>query len=670
MVSDALLFALLGLGTGSLFAALALGVVVTYRGTGLVNFALGAQAMFPAIVYAELRRSGDLLLPVIVIPDRYELAAPMGLVPAAAIAIAIGALISAAAYMLIFRPLREAPPLTPIVAMTGLVIVLQALGVRSFGTRRTRTPSILPRSNIEILGRLVPVDRLWLSGIVLLVAVGLTLVYKHTRFGLASRAGASDEKGATLLGYNMVALGLVTFVLASVIVSAAGILLSMLGGVDPFSYTVFVMPALAAALAGRLQSFGWAAIGGLAIGSFQGLTVHLVSNEWVPSFFQVGLEALVPFGVIVVVLFAFGRTLPTRGVLAMRGRVSAPAPRMDPRLWIAIIGVGLLIAMAGDHGLRLGLIQSSWVTVLLLSMVLITGYLGQVSLVQLGVAGLAAYMLAKAGEGWGVPFPLSPMLAIAVATLVGGFIAVPALRIRGIQYAVATFAAAVVLEQFIFRNGWFVGREGRVRVEPPTLGGIEFGILRNGSFPSRTFTAGTVAFTALAALLVANIRRGGVGRRFLAVRMNERAAAAAGINVVRQKILGATIASFLASVAGVMYAYKTIELGRQAFSASQGLQYVALAFLGGIGTIAGALLGGFITPSGLFIAGLPWDHVTEDVYLTVGFGVILATRAFPSGLSGVGSTVARRMKDARWIRRPSSGSQSPRGEMTARHEKG
>lgn len=649
-MSDIVLFALLGLGSGSMFAALALGVVVIYRGTGLVNFALGAQAMFPAVVYAELRVSGDLLLPVIVLPDRYDIGEPLGLLPAAAIAIAVGAVISAAAYVVVFRPLRDAPPLTAVVAMAGLIIVLQSLAVRSFGGRTIRTPSILPRDNLEVLGRLVPVDRLWMTGLVALAAVGLSLVYRHTRFGLASRAAASDEKGAILLGYNMAGLGVVTFVLASILVSATGILLSTLGGVNPFNYTVFIMPALAAALAGRLTSFGWAVAGGLAIGSFQGVTVHLLSNDWIPGFFQVGFESLVPFAVIVMVLFVFGRTLPTRGVRLERGRVAAPAPQMDPRLWAAVVGAAAVVAVWGNHTLRLGLIQSMWVTVLLLSMVVITGYLGQISLVQLGLAGLAAYLLAKLGDGLGVPFPLSPLLAIVVTTIIGTAIAVPALRIRGMQYAVATFAAAVVLEQFIFRNGWFLGQGGFAHVEPPVFAGIELGILRNGSFPSRTFAVGTVIFAALGALLVANIRRGSVGRRLLAVRMNERAAAAAGINVVRVKILGASIASFLAALAGVMNAYKTIDLGRQAFSASQGLQFVALGFLGGIGSIAGALIGGLLTPSGLFIASLPFDHVTEDVFLAIGIGVLVATRLFPSGIAGIGTSIAGALATRRVVR--------------------
>ena len=195
-MSDLVLFAFLGLATGSMYGALALGVVVVHRGTGVVNFALGAQAMFPAVVYAELRTTGDLILPVVFVPDRYALGAAMGLLPAAAIAMVVGALISVVAYLVVLRPLRDAPPLNVIVATVGMVIVLQALAVRSFGSRTVKTPSILPRSSIEVFGRIVPADRLWMAAVVLAVATLLGALYNRTRFGLATRAGASSEKGA------------------------------------------------------------------------------------------------------------------------------------------------------------------------------------------------------------------------------------------------------------------------------------------------------------------------------------------------------------------------------------------------------------------------------------------------------------------------------------------
>lgn len=640
-MSTWIVFLLLGLGVGAMYAALALGVVVVYRGTGVVNFALGAQAMFPAVVYAELRTSGDLLLPVVGIPNRYGIGDPMGFAPAAASAVAVGAVVSVLGYLWVLRPLRDAPPLTQIVATVGLTIVLQGLAVKSFGTATVRTPPILPTGSVDVFGRPVPVDRFWLAGVVLVAALVLALLYRRTRFGVATRAAADHEKGIILLGYDPARLGIINWVLASVFASIIGILVTPLSGVNPFNYSLFVIPALGAALAGRLRSFPTATLTGLAIGSFQALAVHLVVQGHIPDFFQGGIDSLVPFGVIVVVLLRRGHTLPTRGTFLDRHHVDAPMPNLDPRVWGLAIAAALLVAGFSDQTVRLGLIQSLYVATLLLSIVVITGYVGQMSLAQLAFAGFSAFMLAQLSSEWGLPFPLAPVLAIVITTITGTLIGIPALRIRGIQFAIVTFAAALVFERLVFRSPSFTGTGGVAHVEDPTLFGVELGILGNGDFPSRTFAYLMVAGTTVSALLVALVRRSPVGRRFLAVRINERAAAAVGINVARQKLIGAALASFIASVAGVMYGYKSVDLTSAGLEAEAGLEFVGLAFLGGIGTISGAMIGGLIAPSGLVIVAISSGAPSENLFLGTGIGLVLVTLFFPGGIAGLLASALR-----------------------------
>jgi branched-chain amino acid transport system permease protein len=187
-VSTWVVFSLLGIGTGSLYAALAIALIVVYRGSGVVNFAIGAMAMIPAVVYAELRTSGDLILPIVVVPNRYSLGAPMGLVPAATIGLAVGAVMAVIADIAVFRPLRGAPPVTSLVASVGVTIVLQALAVRSFGDRSVRTPAILPDDVVSVFSRPFPIDRVWVVVVVVVIAAAVLYVYRATRFGLATRA--------------------------------------------------------------------------------------------------------------------------------------------------------------------------------------------------------------------------------------------------------------------------------------------------------------------------------------------------------------------------------------------------------------------------------------------------------------------------------------------------
>ena len=185
--------------------------------------------------------------------------------------------------------------------------------------------------------------------------------------------------------------------------------------------------------------------------------------------------------------------------------------------------------------------------VICLSLVVIVGFVGQISVVQLALAGVAGFTMSHlttdVGGVW-AKFPISLLIGAAVATIVGLLIvAVSALRVRGVSLAVVTLAAAVALEQFGFLNARWGGGDRGSPVEQPELGGLDLspgahfrGL--DGNIPSPVFGFLVLAATILLGLLVANVRRGSLGQRMLAVRSNERAAAAAGINVRNTKLVG------------------------------------------------------------------------------------------------------------------------------------
>ena len=236
---------------------------------------------------------------------------------------------------------------------------------------------------------------------------------------------------------------------------------------------------------------------------------------------------------------------------------------------------------------------------------------------------------AVAVDGLNLPDPIAAMLGIAVAVVVGVLLGLPALRIRGIQLAVVTLTAVVAIEEFIFKNESIVGPGARTNnpVPRPTWFGWDVGVKSDANIPDRwQFSVFAIIVAALIGIGVANLRRGSIGRRFLAVRANERAAAAAGIDVARTKLLGFAIASAIAGMGGVLLSYKLGSIKFDSFGVFIGLAIFAFVYLGGITTVFGAVAGGLLVAGGLvnsFIV-LHFSDVTRDYISAVGaIGLIL-----------------------------------------------
>ncbi len=646
-----LLFLLLGVGAGAVYAALGLGLVMVYRGCGVLNMAQGAMAMLPALTFVTLRRTGTLVLPWIWLPHEVHLGqAPT--VVCIVLALGVAALVGLAAHAFVFEPIRDRSPVTKVVASVGLTIVLEAIAILNFGPGLQTGKAIFPDGNVRVFGQPVPQDRLFLAAVVILVAAALWALYRWTHFGLVTRAAAESEKGALLLGYSPRRISGANWVLSSLLAGLAGILITPVSGVTPFNYSLFVVPALAAALAGRFRSFPVTCATAFALGMFQALVVRLVSFHWVPRFVHAGLDSALPFLVIVVVLAVVGQALPPRGTyLADR---QARAPLVQPTLtrlgpWVAM---ALLVMGVGASGIRLALIHSLIMAVLVLSLVVLTGYVGQVSLAQMAFAGFGAFMLARFANDYGIPFPVSPLLAIATTTAFGVILGLAAARIRGVQLAAVTLAFAGAIEQLLFRNNSFTGFGGISTVPNPRLLGLDLGILGGSAYPQRAFGLLVVAVAAAACLVVINVRRAGCGRTFLAVRVNERAAASIGVDVVKTKLLANGLASFLAGLAGVLIGYQLVQFSAEGFDATAGLALLAVAYLGGIASVRGAIIAGLLAPAGVVfyvLSELTGGRPADYQFLLTGVALIVATSHLPEGLAGL---FERRERPARILSRP------------------
>ncbi|HVV08087.1 branched-chain amino acid ABC transporter permease/ATP-binding protein [Amycolatopsis sp.] len=610
-----LVFLLLGLGNGAVFGALALALVLTYRSSGVLNFGTSAIALHAAYVYALLRQ-GKLLLLVPGLPVSVDIGGPLGLVPALLLTLVVSALFGLVLYVLIFRPLRTAPPVAKAVAALGVSLVVSGVIAERMGTIPVAVKPIFPTGLWKFGTLRMSSDRVYFALTILVVAALLGVIFRYTRFGLATRASAETERGAYVSGLSPDRVAAYNWMLSSAIAGLSGILIAPIVPVVPLGYTLFIVPALAAAILARFQLIFVAAAAGLVIGMLQSEVQYLQTHlSWLPSS---GLPELVPLVLIMLVLVVRARPLPTRGALILRTLGRAPRPRLV--LPTAVVGavIAVVALLVLQDRFRAGLIVSMIMAIIALSVVVVSGYAGQLSLAQLTLAGAAGFALGPLGNSLHLPFPIAPLLAAVAAAVLGVVIGLPALRIRGLTVAVVTLALAFALEAFWFRNLDFVSSSG-VTVAEPTLFGWDLGIGTGDAYPRVTFGLLCLLVLILVAIGVAWLRRSGLGSQMLAIRANERSAAAAGVNVVRVKILVFAIAAFIAGLGGALLAYQQRTITYDAFSAVAGLSLFATVYLTGITSVSGGILAGFSATGGLVFI------IVDEVVGTGGWYVVVSS---------------------------------------------
>ncbi len=641
-MTDYIYYLLLGTGAGAIIAALGLGLVITYQGSGVVNFAHGAMATWVAYVYADLRE-GSYPLPFPGLPGRYHfggsLEGDVGFRWAIVLALLTAALMGALVYAIVFRPLRKAPALAKVVASVGLVIVFMSLVDRRFGDRTSiRVDPILPRENVTIAGDLtVPRDGLWLILVVVVIGVVLWAMSRFSRVGLITRAAAENEKGAVLLGYSPDRLAGLSFVVAGLVSGFVAILASPMiqlgSGVFTFG---FLIPALGAALIGTFRNVGPTVATGLAIGMVQSTFTKVQGDiSWFPDY---GAREGLPFLIIIVAMVLLGERLPERGSVDTWRLPTVPPARVTP----ISVAVPVVLAVTGlllFGPLWRGAIMTTVIAVVMaLSFVILTGYAGQTSLAQMGFAGVAGFSLSKLAMQWDIPFPIAPVLAALIATAFGALMGLPALRLRGTNLAIVTLAGGVAIAEFVFKNPKYVGdaSTGGAKIPNPKLFDWNFGLVLGSKSSRPAFGIFLVIVALVIALAVSNLRRSATGRRILAIRSNERAAAAIGIRVARVKMLAFTMSAFVAGVAGCLVAYRFGAVSDASYGIVASLTALAIAYLGGITSVSGAVTAGITAASGVAFFGMSEVIGSLGTWEALIGGVLLIFTAIqnPEGIAG------------------------------------
>ncbi|MGX9883354.1 ABC transporter permease subunit [Streptomyces sp. NPDC002276] len=563
-MDDVLRFALLGLGLGALYALTAHGIVLVYRGSGVLNFAHGAIGMAGAYVQWELTVNHGV---------------PYW--PATACGVLTSALLGLLTHLLVIRPLRRASTLARLVGTLAVFIVLTAIAVKRYGDSLQLVPGKLPTRLLTIAGATVSEDRVWLLGIAIAVTVVLHLLYRRTLFGLGTTAVAENEAAAAALGWSPDVIAAGNWALGSALAGLTAILIVPVIGLSVTGLTTLLLSALAAALVGRFSSFPITLAGGLVIGVAQSELTRFGSGV-------TGLASSVPFLFIALVLVARGRALPLRGTFLDRlpalgtGRVR-PIP-----LTLAVV-VGLVLVSLSTPLWADAITSTLVLSLIILSVIVVTGYAGQVSLAAYALAGTGAFIAGHAAADWGWPFELALLAGVLGTVPIGLLFALPAVRTRGVNLAIITLGLGTTLEAMVFQNtdlSTTPGSDG-IAVGKQTL----FGISISGVDHPQRYAAVVLVLFVAATLVVANVRRGRTGRRLIAVRANERAAAALGIDVRAAKLYAFGLSSAIAALAGVLTGFRSTSVVFSDFASFDSVTALGLAVIGGVGFLVGPLFG-------------------------------------------------------------------------------
>jgi sulfate-transporting ATPase len=445
---------------------------------------------------------------------------------------------------------------------------------------------------------------------------------RFSRIGLAISASAQNERVVQTLGWSPDRLAALTWTLGGALAGLAAVLAAPLTGLSATTFTIVVTVAgLGAALLGGFQSFPLTLFGGLIIGVGESMAT-LYGGDITRALGQsqiTGLNRLPAFLVIIVVVVIRGRGLP------LRSHVASRLPRLGTgRISPVAVLVGVALALV----LLFGLMNDTWAqatylsasaALMLLSIVVLTGYTGQISLAQWALAGIGALVAAQLVRH-GAPVELAIPAGMLAAIPVGLIVAIPALRTRGVNLAVVTLGLGFLVSEVVFANPAYLGEriDGGTRIGRVRLLGLEVDAYRH----PHAWAAVCLVIFALAGLAVANLRRSRTGGRLLAVRTNERAAASLGISVFGVKLYAFAVSSALAALAGILMAFRGQLVTYEQFNVFASINSLGNSVIGGLGYAVGPIFGGPMIPGGF------GTRITEDwVGLRGGWDLIIGSLA-------------------------------------------
>ena len=569
-MQELLTFTIIGLSTGAIYAVVARGLVVTYTTSGIFNLAHGATGMLSAFTYWQLRFDWNLPAPLALFITLFVLCPLFGIVTE----------------RFVMRGLQgttEVVRLSVTVALFAFMIGL-ANWIWPNDASREAFLKFYEGNSISIGGFNVSWHRLITFGCAIVVAIILRIVLYKTRMGVAMRAVVDDRNLTELNGGRPDRVSMFAWAISASLAGLADILLAGDQQLNIEPLVLLVINAYAAAIIGRLKSLPLTFLGAGLLGLLDAYYLMISDESWFPQtafgFSLSGVRSALPTIVLFIALLARPQSRLRVGTTKFREENRVPEWRT------AIMGaVTLVVVVVGISGMltrsnTLLLLNGLTFAMVTLSLVPLTGYAGQMSWAPLTFAGLGAIAMSKLPGNGNL---LTLLVAIAIVSLIGAIVALPALRLSGIYLALATAAFAVMVSKIVF-NQRQTFQTGNITV--PVLR-IPFVTIET---PRARLILASVCFAILGLIVVA-VRRSRLGRRLVALKDSPAAAATLGMSLTRTKLAAFAISAGIAACAGALAGDK---VSPQQYEFTQSLPIVLLAVVGGVGSVAGALFGGLL----------------------------------------------------------------------------
>jgi branched-chain amino acid transport system permease protein len=604
VLSDFVSFTVQGLFLGAAYAIAASGLVLTYATTRVFNLAHGATSMVMAFIYWQLHIGSGLPTWLSLVLVLFVIAPLFGIV----------------LERVVMRGLGDAPVSVSLVVTVGLFVFLVGLAQQFWPADKPRNIDyFFGYDSFPLFG--VRVSYHYVITIVLsaIVAAALYMLLNRTRTGTAMRAAVDNKELLQLFGANANRVSMLSWAIGSQLAALAGILLVSYTGLDYYTLTFLVISAFAAAMLGRLSSlpltYAGAIVLGLASAYFPG---YIHGGPLIQTGLQSSLPTFMLFAILIFVPQVRLRVGQVKGILA----ANVPTRQRTLVSAIGLLVVCLIVMPFLDptNMLRLGIGVAY--AMVMLSLVLLTGYGGYVSLAQFTFVGVGAAVVAKMDT----TSPLAILFAVLISAAIGALVSLPVLRLTGLYLALATLAFGQLMDKLVFQADFLFGFGGTLQAQRVSLLGYNFNNTR-----SYVVLMLLVFLLMGAGLLV--LRRGPVGRLLIALRDSPAACGTLGLNQRWFRVAVFSASAGMAGLAGALLAGLQGTVTPVAFATLQSLPLLLVAVVAGVTSVSGAFLGG------LLLMLLPVIQATIPslsglVFLVIGVGAILLGRD-PNGLVNV-----------------------------------